>query len=603
MEKYADIFEYVTKQEADFGLPVQVLEGYEWSFKDHVKTSLFYKNGRLLTGNSPDKPVKNIVRPILNVQYRAEDIDVKDIHIYVDEAEKQHLSFLIKKYHDDVFVRENDLDSFFDECKEEKIDFGGTLIQRLPGARPETVRLQTIAFCDQANMLSAPIGIRLYFSLEELYAMEKYGWGKKENGASLTIDELAVLAESSKTQDKEYGKTDKTPGKYLEVYQVYGMLPSSFLRRDDQQNNENDKYVKQLHFITFVYDQNKNRIGVTLFQTRNVTERFKFHSRDNVYGRALGFGGVEELFESQVWTNYSMIAKKRMLDAASKIIIKTTDKAAAARNKISKMDNLEIISLEENTDMSQLDTYPRNYSVFDVWDKVWEEHGRTTGSATDPLLGEKPTSGTPFRLQERLVMEGKAIHEYRRGKFAKFIEEVYQDWIIPYIVSELRKGQKFMSELPADEFEWVIEKMTASQLDKWKVEETLAGRTFSEVEVAIQEQKISNNIRAQGNKRFFEILGDELKGVSLKVKVNVAGKQRDLAGTVDKLSNIFQQIISSINPQTGTSALDNPKVAKVFNKIIEYSGLNPIDFLNIKSTLSPFMPSPATALPTPSEAQ
>ena len=78
-----DIFEYVIKEEANFILPVSV-NGWEWSMKDHLKTSFFYKHGRLLTGNTDDKPVKNIIKPLLNLRYRAEEIDVKNIIIYSD---------------------------------------------------------------------------------------------------------------------------------------------------------------------------------------------------------------------------------------------------------------------------------------------------------------------------------------------------------------------------------------------------------------------------------------------------------------------------------------------------------------------------------------
>ena len=67
---------------------------------------------KLKTGKNDYKPVKNITRPILNLQHRTEDIELKDVQIYVNDADKYHLSFLVKKYHDDVFVQENDLDTF-----------------------------------------------------------------------------------------------------------------------------------------------------------------------------------------------------------------------------------------------------------------------------------------------------------------------------------------------------------------------------------------------------------------------------------------------------------------------------------------------------------
>ena len=97
------IFSYIESQEAEFTQPINI-NGWSWSFLEHVKTSFYYKFGRLLGGNDQMTPVKNITRPILNVQYRTEDIDAKEVVIYVDDPDSYHLSFLVKKYYDDVFV-------------------------------------------------------------------------------------------------------------------------------------------------------------------------------------------------------------------------------------------------------------------------------------------------------------------------------------------------------------------------------------------------------------------------------------------------------------------------------------------------------------------
>ena len=79
-----DIFNYITEQENVFALPISI-NGWDWSMKDHIKTSFYYKHGRLLNGNDEDTPVKNIVRRMLTLQYTAEDVDVKDIDLYVDD--------------------------------------------------------------------------------------------------------------------------------------------------------------------------------------------------------------------------------------------------------------------------------------------------------------------------------------------------------------------------------------------------------------------------------------------------------------------------------------------------------------------------------------
>src|SRR3990167_10439570 len=192
--KHSDIFSYIQEQETNYKRPIPLNEIWRWSMSDHVKTSFLYDNSQLLTGKDDFKPVKNITRPILNLQHRTEDIELKDVQIYVDDSDKYHLSFLVKKYHDDVFVKENDLDTFFDELNVSRIDYGGGLSKQLNKPAPEVVPLQSIVFCDQTDILSGPIGIKHFYSPDQLMEMEKVGWGDKANGAEITLDELITLS-------------------------------------------------------------------------------------------------------------------------------------------------------------------------------------------------------------------------------------------------------------------------------------------------------------------------------------------------------------------------------------------------------------------------
>ena len=83
-ETRQDVFSFITTEENSYqATPVVVSEGYDWSMAQHIKLTLLYKSSKYETGNSDDKPFKNIVRPILNLQYRAEGFDVKDIVLYV----------------------------------------------------------------------------------------------------------------------------------------------------------------------------------------------------------------------------------------------------------------------------------------------------------------------------------------------------------------------------------------------------------------------------------------------------------------------------------------------------------------------------------------
>lgn len=582
------IFEYIQSQETAYKIAISINESWDWSMEKHILTTDLYKNSQLVKGKGDYTPVKNITRPILNLQYRTEDIDVKDIQLYVDDSSKYHLSFLVKKYHDDVFVQENDLDTFFDELNVSRIDFGGGLSKKMYLPRPEVVPLQSIVFCDQTDMLSGPIGIKHFMSPDQLLEMGKNGWGEEANGATASLETTIQLSREEKKDDE---KTTKTPGRYIEVYEVHGNLPKRFAGT----NIESEEYESRLFIVCFYNAKDGDKKGIILYTAPEPESPFKLIKRDPVFGRALGFGGAEELFEPQVWVNYDMIRMQDMLDAASKTILKGSAGIAARHPAgLKNMENLEMLTMEEGEDIAVVDTFPRNLRLFENSIAQWEAHAQQIGAANDSIMGQPPTAGTPFKLQELVTAESHGLHDYRRGIFAKHLESIYKDWIIPHIEKKITQGTKFLSELSLEELQYVTDAIVTNQVEKKKIDMVLSGDIPTPEVIELFEQQVREEFKKKGNKHFIEILKGEFKGLSLGVKVNIAGKQRDLVGKVDKLVNIFRQIIA--NP----AVLQIPALGKIFNDILESSGLDPADFSGItKEQIQATQPQQAQPQPQP----
>lgn len=584
-----NIYDFVeTESTAYTTNPIYVADNYEWSMMEHINTTTLYKNSRYITGNADDKPFKNIIRPILNLQYLAEGFDLKDIVLYVDDSDKYFMSFLVSKFHE-KWARDNGIDTVIDQMVESFVDYGGVLLKNVSKVKPEVVKLQSIAFCDQTDIMSGPLGIRHYFSPSQLQKMSKRGWFSKDKGATCTIQDLVNVATESKADNDKSRVKSRTPGKYIEVFEVHGDFPASWLNdgyggKDGYQpdsnmntwpDSEDEEYTPQMHIITLHPKKGSTRSGETIFcgpEKGGLTDTFKFLGRDEIFGRALGMGGAEELFESQVWTNYSVIRIKGMLATASKIIFQTADAAFAARNRVDAVENGEILITAPETQVTQINTQPVNLEAFMKSVDDWQTHAQTVGAASDTQLGKDPASGTPFELQKLVNQNGQNLHDRRKGKLAVFWAEVYRDWIIPYIVTEIETDQNWSSDLSLDEIQAIADNVVTLQSNDFIKEKILQGQTINPSEVEQFKQQSRQQFMKGGSKRFMKIMDGELKDAPVDVKIDIAGKQKDLAGMTDKLVNVFQTIIS--NP----GVLQNPQAAKIFNKIIEYSGLSPIDF-------------------------
>lgn len=570
----AKIYDYILAEESAYQtIPVTVAENYEWNMYDHINKTICYRDSKFFSGaNDGERPFKNITRPILNLQHRSEGFDVVDIVLFVSDKINYYKSFLVKKYHE-IWARRENIDTFIDDMVDSFVDFGGVLVKKTRGNCPEVVPLQRLAFCDQTDILSGPIPEKHSYSPDQLLEMAKYGWGDEKNGrATGTIQDLLVIVSAQKDVAV---KTDakkrqiRTPGKYINVYEVHGVFPADWL---DSEGNP-DEMVRQLQIVAFYYDKDEKKCGFTLYKGKEKELPYKFLARDKIYGRALGMGGAEELFDPQVWTNYDMIHIKNMLDAASKIILKTTDATLATKHPkgLKDLDNLEIVSISPNTDLNQVDTRPVNMALFERSVTEWEAHAQQMGSAQDALLGKSPNAGTPFKLQDLVVQQGEGLHEHRRGKIATFLREIYRDWIIPGISRDITNGTEFLSGLSLDEIKSVAESLSINAANEFKIERILDGQVLTPELVDSYQASVKDNFMKKGNKHFIEILKEELKDAPIDVDTDIAGKLQ-LNKITDSLTRIIGQVLA--NPEL----LNDQRAATIFNRLIEYSGLNPFDF-------------------------
>jgi len=599
------IYPYIKAEEARFETDeIHLGDNWTWNFRKHVQLIFHLKNGMFFTGeNNWLRAFKNIIDPILNLAYWTEDIELKDVEFFIEEENGRALSFLVKKYHSEVFARKNNLDTFIDEITESDLDYGGVLVQKTNDARPEVLHLNSLAFCDQTDILGGPIGFKHHFSPNKLRSMSKLGWGDKKNGATISIEELIKLAEPEKASASLGDPTNKVPGKSIEVYIVRGSLPESFLK----DKGDPEKHVNQLQIVAFYTDSKNKKEGVCLYRKEETEGALKFHTSKKVFGRALGRGQGEMLLQPQVWTNFLEIHKMQLLEAASKVPLFTDDVGYANRNRIQNMENLEITTIDPSSKhgIKQVPTAaPANIQLFERSVNEWFEHAQFTGSAFDPIMGKEPNSGTTFRGQERVVQQGRGLHERRRGQRAKFIEEIYRDWIIPHIAREITKGQKFLATLSSEEMAWVSEQMAENCANKEVNEDILSGRLPRDKEQL--KQQYLQGFSKKGNKQLLEILEDEFDGIELKMGINVAGKQKDLVGMSDKIFSIFQSAFA--NPINFMQTLQIPGMAQAFNDILEFGGISPIEFSNLTSSLKTMMEQaqqmqapPTQALPQPKE--
>lgn len=569
MEDNRDVFEYITTEENNWQTArIPLTRSKSWNMREHIERCTAVAGGYFFTGkNDGERPYDDIVTPIINVAMRSEGFDVKDIVPFVNNKDNYHLSFFIKKFHPQ-WAREHNLDEFIDDLVETSVIYDLALIKNVNEVRPEVIDLKTIAFCDQTDIMAGPICLKHQYTPAEIIKL-KGKWNDKEidKAIALSVEEIEVsIAGNQKV---------KMPGKYVEVYELRGNLPERWLKEDGEKN----VYAPQMWIVCYYTDTDGNKQGITLYKGKDkpLSDNFKALKIDRIRskGRACGRSIVETLFEPQVWTNYSGIKIKKLLDSAINVFVSDSEKLST--QKLTELENNQIIKQEKGAKTTRLDGSLQNLQEFVQHKDKLEDSARVMGSANDPQLGKNPASGTPFALQRLLVSQGQGFHEYRQGKISSFVADVlYRDWILQYIVDEMNGGKEFSEELTLDEMQEISEKV-ARKHTMQKIEGLKAsGQKITQEMVDETMENAKKSFNEAGNRKFFKLLKGELKKLPVAVHINIKNKQKDLPLVADKLTNILREVIRK--PQAFSQ---NPGIASVFNELLEASGLSPINFSQI----------------------
>jgi hypothetical protein len=318
-------------------------------------------------------------------------------------------------------------------------------------------------------------------------------------------------------------------------------------------------------------------------------------------GRGLGRGVIEDAEEAQVWTNDSVINEKNAMDLAGKVVLKTNSKKIG--NNILDIDNGKIIELEDGKDINALNLAPSALGEFQNQLEKWKQQADLSTSSFDAIVGEQPPSGTPYSQTALLNQVASKPFDYRREEAGIFITEIFEDWVIPYLIKKLNKKHLLVSDFSEDELNAIDPAYAIKQANKQVIKGLTQGQptTPEQYQQTIQQEKD----KLSGSKRYFKIPDGYFDDIEAKVTVVTTNEQKNKAAVLQSLSTVLQTVQASFNPNTGTfGVLEDPVLSKVFGTILELSGagLSPIS-LGLGKTKSASPMGQQTQTPPVPQAQ
>jgi hypothetical protein len=578
-----NIFQFVRQQRDDYKQKeVSIVDGLAYNQYQVIRRAELYYNSQFETGNKDslgrEKPFYNIVKSRVNLATRATDLDVKDVQVESDVSDDYVRSFLFAKENRN-WMRDSGFAKLLNKMGKTRAKFGGVLVKKTEhnGELEIHVVPWKDVITDQTDIMKGVIIERHFYTPSELKAME---------GVWDNVDKAIRTADEDKDENTEHNATE-TPGSYIEVFEIHGDLPVAYLKiADGKEPKEEDWYTyqKQVHIVAGVDDIGRDQDdeiiehGITLFYGKEKNSPYKYLPWDEVDGRGLGVGVIEDSFESQVWTNDAKLKERDLLELASKVLYQTPDKKIG-KNVLTDVETGDIITHADNKPLSQVNTLTGNIPVFENSINSWKDQADRTTSTFESNTGENLPSGTPFRLGAIQNQEANSHFVYRLEEMGTFVEEIYTDWVMPYFEKKLKKGHTLASEFSREELDKIDEAYIESQLQEEILKQRERGVLITDVEA--ERQRLKQKMMQTKSHRYLEIPDEYYKNLKAKVRVIITNEQRNKAVLLESLSNILANIIKL--PQVFPPAM----VKKLLEKIMEISGISPIEISSSDAPQAP----------------
>lgn len=551
----------------------QVTDGLEFNQYQTVRRIEFYTSSRYLTGSDNRdargrlKPFYNITNYRVNIATRATDIDTKDINIVADEPQFFGVSFILQKevynwMKDSNFAKTLNIMGFT------RAKYGGVLIKKCIEEYEDEEELE-IDVVEWRNVITDPkdpsetVIEKHYMNASELSEKEEV-WDN--------VKEAIDMA------------TKSVDGNVL-VYEITGNFPESYA--PDGEDKYTYKYQK---FIILKSGKNKHQILYHEFLDENP---YKYLAWENVPGRGLGRGVVEDGFEAQIWTNDAVLREKEAMELGSKVIFKTTD-PDIQNNVLTEVENGQIIRIKQGSDLSIANTITGALPEFARQVEAWNSQYERVSSTFGAITGETMPSNTPYRTTAILNQEATSMFDYRREEMGIFLTEVFTDWVIPFLIKKFNRKHILRSEFSAEELAAIDDSYANYRANEEVMKKIESGTPVYAEDFPKYVQATKELLKQTKNNRFLDIPKGFYKNFKPKVTVVTTGEQKNKAVILETLNNLLITVAKA--PQI----LQDPKLSLIFGKILETSGsgISPISLGLGESQTVAQIPAEMQAMPS-----
>lgn len=536
---------------------IQIIDGLYYNQYANIKKIEFYWNSKYLNGNTDTigriKPFYNISKFRVNVATRATDLDVKDVRITSDNTNDRVRSMLLNHELKNWF-KEADFSKLLNDWGKNRSKYGGVLIKKCIEDEDGKKELK-IKLVEWKNVITDQVDIENGVIIEVHY-MSPSELSKKI-GVWENVEEAMKLATKSRGVK---GNKEDASEKKIPIYEVHGEFPANY--NPETPEADPNKYEK----MTFIIAGNEANKQVILWSELEEENPYRYLAWDNVSGRGLGIGIVEDGFEAQMWTNDAIISERNVMELAGKVFIKTNSKQLG-NNIISDMDNGQVIELEDGADANLLSLVPSSLPQFQNTVEKWNVQYERATNTFDSVTGETLPSNTPLGSVAIQSAQASSFFDYRREEAGIFWVEVLTDWTLPYLIKKINKEHILSSDFSIEELKIIDKAFSLNEANTRVKEAILSGNIITMEDYQSAIDGFMQFIAQDGKRRYIDVPKDYFKDYEDNITIDMTGETRNKQATLQSIDNLLVKIA---NP----ALLQDPNFMGLLNEEIELAGIN-----------------------------
>lgn len=522
------------------------VEGNYFKPYEVIKTVEYYTDSKYLNGQQDelgrDKPFYNIINYRLNTAYKATPFATKDIQLVPDGGENtMKVSLLSKELHD--WFKEVNYDATIDKMRYVRPKYGELIVKKVE--KEGTLDIQVV---DMRNIVVDPT--ELYNTFIEIHYVSPSKLSKMKGKWNHVEEILEEKNLKTTTVTNAIGSESEVSIDQYEIHEVYGEFPESMIKED---GDETEYKLYRVYMC-----------GEYILDAREVDDfPYKNLSWEELGGRSLGRGVVEDGFEAQVWSNDAVLKERDMMEHAAKPVF-VTDDDEVEDNILMDYDSGQIVHVNDGRKLTLLNNVPSSLpqiqSILNKWDAQYER----TSSSFESVTGENMPSRTPFRTVAMLQQAGSSSFEEKNKAFGIFQKELIYDWVLPYLIKKLKKEHILVAEFTKEEMEDYLDDFATYEVNQFLRDQTLKMNNISKEDMGVLMEAAKSQAKSKRAMRIPEGYYDNIK---TKVDILTTGENMDKQAMFESLNNLMMTVAQ--NPQIMT----DPALSKLFGKIIDLSGV------------------------------